>query len=287
MTERVRIEVDDAELEAVIARLDEAILKKAELVTRVPVGVPEAPAVEAAEGEVEAVIDRLKTDLDTVHTEAEATEAYVDLIIDRVVAKTIAVKEVATAVSQDTSIKLLETETRMKAVMGYARELPQIDRATRMILLKIPGINWLLRLIYIIKMEERTLRLGKTELDLIAIDTEVLLKRLEAEIGAVKTASMVVEASVEATVQRLTAEIAGVQAAAQTTLASIRGPVTAALTLILYTYMVIQWFQRRQERIEARMDALEREMDQRHVTMEEALRGYGELPERYRSAIAP
>ena len=50
--------------------------------------------------------------------------------------------------------------------------------------------------------------------------------------------------------------------------------------------MVIQWFQRRQEQMEARIRRLEDDMDVRLISLEDALRGYGALPERYRSTIS-
>ena len=104
--------------------------------------------------------------------------------------------------------------------------LMQVDRATRMILLRIPGLREALRVLYAIKMLERTLRLGE-----------------------------------------------------------MRGPITAALASIIYLSMFLTQIQRRQDRLEAEMRTLEQDMELRLITIEEAVKGYSELPQHYRSTV--
>ena len=66
-----------------------------------------------------------------------------------------------------------------------------------------------------------------------------------------------------------------------------RGPLTAALTIALSLWGLYQKLQRDQKRLEARIDKLEADTDLRTISLEEALRGYGELPQRYRSGVPP
>lgn len=287
MTERIRIEVDDAELEAVIARLDEAILKKAGLVTGVPTGVPGVPETGAVEDEVGATVDQLKSELIGVEDMAAAVEASVEMTVTRLTYEILAVEQTATAVDRKVAIQFLETELRMKTFMESLRDLPQVDRATRMILLRIPGLREVLRLMYIVRMGERTLRLGTTEAKAEAAKVGATAAKLMVELKAVKAEAIAVEMSTRASIARVTAEMQAAEAQAAAGIASIRGPVTAAVTLLLYAIIANQVLQQRQDKIEARMAALEREMKPRMISLEEAVRGYGALPERYRSTIIP
>ena len=269
MTERVRLEVDDAELEAVINRLDEAILKKAELLDiQIPQRLKEKEVIVEADTSIprrlreEAIVEadiqipqRLREE---VIAETDIIEAYVDATRERLIAEILGIEQAVDAVEVSAEMTIqgiitklsgvqthtetlrkvirfdleqirvegAEAEAKIRGVQALARDLPQVDRATRMLLLRIPGLREVLRLLYIIKMEERTLRLG-----------------------------------------------------------GIRGPLTAAITTILYMSMLLQSFQRRQEVLEARMNRVEADMNQRFITMEEAVRGYSELPERYRSTV--
>ncbi len=290
MTERIRLEVDDDELEAVIARLDEAILKKAELVggpIRPIAGVPEAAGGTAED--VEITIIRLNSELDDVQAQAEFTEAYIEAMINQATAQMIATEQAATAINRDVLAKLLETELRAKSLSAHVRDLPNIDRATRLILLRIPGIREVLRLIYIVKMEERTLRLGQIASTAKAAEINIAatIAGLTGELAAVEIEAVAVEVSVQSTINRLTAEIQVLETQATAGAASIRGPVTAAITLLIYAFMAIQAVQRQQERVEARLRAMEKDMDQRLISIEEAVRGYGALPERYRATVVP
>ncbi len=270
MTERIRLEVEDEELEAVINRLDEAILKKAELVTGVSVSTQSRA-------------------LSDVEAQAQALDAYVDMAINEAVAQIITVKQEAVAVNRDVLAMLLETEVRTKSLQEQVRGLPTVDRATRMILLRIPGIREVLRLIYIVKMEERTLRLGQiaSTAKIAEINIAATIAELSGGLVAVEVEAVAVEVSVQATINRLTAEIQAVEAQASTSAATLRGGFTVIVTLLMYTMMAIQQIQRQQERVEARMRAMEKDMDLRMISMEEAVREYGALPERYRSTVVP
>lgn len=150
MTERIKFEVDDAELEAVIARLDEAILKKAQLFdVEIPqrLGEEVIAAADMVEAEIEATVERLTAELLTTEEIAAVVEASVDATVARLTAEILAVQTLVT-----------QTETSLyDAFMGMG--LPTVDRATRMILLRIPGLREALRLLYVISMMRRTLRL--------------------------------------------------------------------------------------------------------------------------------
>jgi len=218
MTERIRIEVDDDELEAVIARLDEAIIKKTELLgIETPGGVEDLVAMaRMAEDEVEATVDRLTAEILASTGEiVAAVEASVQATVDRLTAEILVVEA-----------EILGVEEKARTLAEHVRDLPQVDRATRMLLLRIPGLREVLRLLYIIKMEERTLRLG-----------------------------------------------------------GMRGPLTAAVTIIMYLGMYLQSLQRRQEQLERRQRALEMEMKLRLVSVEEALRRTTNAPEKYRGGV--
>lgn len=262
MTERIRIEVEDAELDAVIAKMDEAILKKAELLgVRVPRETEDITKVTAvAEDEVHTVIANLESQLDDVQAEAIFVEGFNEAIIDKAVVKILATEEAVRATEAFAELtiqkimaelsgvqtyahtvrKLIEldlegiriegeaTVVKMGKIQDFAKELPQVDRATRMLLLRIPGLREVLRLIYIIKMEERTMRLG-----------------------------------------------------------GIRGPVTAIITAVIYMTILLKSIENRQAKTEARLEELEKREEMRFITIEEAIRGYGNLPERYRSMVPP
>lgn len=287
MTERIGIEVDDAELDAVIARIDMAILKKVELLTGVPVVAPTTRRVSPVKDEIAATIERLKTELVTVEDISTVVEANVGMTVDQLTAEILAVEQQATFVSTDALMKLLAVEKQTKTLREQVRDLPNVDRATRMILLRIPGLREVLRLLYIAKMEERTLRLGEVVATAKAaeIDVAATITKLSGDLTFLSAEALAVEVTTQATINRVTAEIQAAETKAAASLASFRGPVTAGVTLLMYALMAVQGLQRKQERMEARMEALEREMDQRLITMEEAVRGRGMLPERYRSTV--
>lgn len=287
MTERIGIEVDDAELDAVIARIDMAILKKVELLTGVPVAAPTTHRVSPVKDEIAATIERLKTELITVEDISTVVEANVGMTVDQLTAEILAVEQQATFVSTDALMKLLAVEKQTKTLREQVRDLPNVDRATRMILLRIPGLREVLRLLYIAKMEERTLRLGEVVATAKAaeIDVAATITKLSGDLTFLSAEALAVEVTTQATINRVTAEIQAAETKAAASLASFRGPVTAGVTLLMYALMAVQGLQRKQERMEARMEALEREMDQRLITMEEAVRGRGMLPERYRSTV--
>ena len=357
MTERIRLEVDDAELDEVIARIDMAILKKVELVTGVPVaarvppkisaitGVPMVtrvppkisaveddiaatieklkaelvdveniatvvevnvettvsrlnaeilavttrvtPEISAVEDYMTATIEKLKAELIDVENIAAVVEANVETTVSRLNAEIFAVEQQATFVSTDALMKLFAVETRTRSLRQQVRDLPNVDRATRMILLRIPGLREVLRLLYIVKMEERTLRLGEVVATAKAaeIDVAATIAKLSGELTVLSAEALAVEVTTQATINRVTAEIQAAETQAAASISSFRGPVTAGITLIMYTIMIVQDLQRKQERTEARMEAWKREMDQRLITMEEAVRAYGVLPERYRTTV--
>jgi len=290
VTERLRLEVDDAELDAVIARIDEAILKKVELITGVPVATPIVrKKLSDVEDDMAATIEKLKAELIDVENTAAVTEANVGATVDRLNVEMLAVEQEATFVSSDALMKLFMVEKQTKSLKEHVRDLPNIDRATRMILLRVPGIREVLRLLYIVKMEERTLRLGQVAATAKAaeIDISATIAKLSGELAALSAEAVVVEVTTQATINRITADIQAAESRAAFSLASIRGPVTAAITLLLYAMMANQWLQRRQDDLEAKQKALERDIDLRFISMEEAVRGHGELPERYRMTVIP
>jgi len=188
--ERMRVVVNDDELRNLIPLLDELIFKKT-LVT--------------GEG-----MDTLKN----IETEAEWVEAQVQATVDRLTVEITAVQ-----------VQAEQLEMSLESVL-MGMPLPTVDRATRMILLRIPGLREALRTLYQISMLRRTLALG-----------------------------------------------------------DVRGPITAAVTILVYLSMTMAQMQRRQNRVEAKLEAMERDMDLRFITMEEAVRGYGDLPQRYRSGV--
>jgi len=96
-----------------------------------------------------------------------------------------------------------------------------------MILLRIPGLREVLRLLYAIKMLERTLRLGSL------------------------------------------------------------GKVTAVGALLIYLVNIVNWLLRREKVLTARQKQLEAEIDLRTISIEDALRGYKNIPERFRGEIPP
>ena len=209
MSERIRIDIDEAKLEALMARMDEALAKKDLLMGITPV----TPTI-LKTGDIEETL--LKTEI-------------VSQSVDEVLLKAGGLD----AILIETQYVQAEIEITEKKALGVKDafldlDLPQVDRATRMILLRVPGLREVMRLMYVIKMMQRTLRLE-----------------------------------------------------------GIRGPVTAGITAAIYVSMALQGLQRRQNTMEARLEALEQRAEQRFITIEEALRGYGELPERYRSTITP
>lgn len=289
MTERLRLEVDDAELDAVIARIDNAILKKVELLTGVPRAAPTTPRVSPVEGEIAATIERLKTELVTVEDMTTVVEANVEMTVDRLTTEILAVEQEAAFVSTDALMKLFAVEKQTKTLSEQVRDLPNIDRATRMILLRVPGLREALRLLYIVKMEERTLRLGQVvaAAKMAEIDVAATIGKLSGELSALSAEALVVEVTTQATINRVAAEIQAAEVQAAASMTALRGPVTVGITLIMYALMALQGVQQQQDRMNARMAALQRDMDQRLITMEEAIRGYGALPQRYRSTIPP
>lgn len=244
---------------------------------------------EFTEDYIETVINQIATQIVDIRTRTEFTRDYTETVINQLATQIIVTEQAATAISKDALLKLFEVEMRTKTLQEHVRDLPNIDRATRMILLKIPGLREALRLLYIIKMEERTMRLGQVVATAKAaeIDVGATIAKLSGGLAVVESEALVVEASVQATINRLTAEIAAAEARASAGIASIRGPVTAAITLLIYAMMANQWLQNRQDRMQAQLDAMKREMDQRYITIEEALRGYDGRPEKYRATVAP
>jgi len=172
MSEVLRIDVDDAQVRAIMALMDEALRKKELLIT-----------ILTQAGGLDAIFQRIA----------------------------------------DVEAGLGDVDDKAEGL-----DLPTIDRGTRMILLRIPGLREAMRLLYMIKMMQRTLGLGE-----------------------------------------------------------IRGPVTAGILAVMYAYMALEAINKRQDRLESRINDLERTFTQRYVTMEEAVRGHGELPQRYRSTVAP
>ena len=186
MSEHIKVIVDDDELRALIPLLNDLMFKKA------------------------LILDEGFESLQDIQGVADAVDMEVQATVDRLTAE----------------IAGVEAQAEGLEDMLHGIDLPTVDRGTRMILLRIPGLREVLRLLYAISMLRRTLNLGE-----------------------------------------------------------IRGPLTALTVSLLYISMTLTQMQRKQERIDARMDAMEREMTKRLVTMEEAVRGYGILPERYRTTV--
>lgn len=238
MTERIKFEVDDAELEAVIGRLDEAILKKAELFDiEIPQRLGEEVIAEAEiiEAYVDATREQLIAEILTVEETVQAVDASVQMTIQKIMAELSGVQTYAETLRRVIAFDFEQiriagdvTVARIGRLQAFAKDLPQIDRATRMLLLRIPGLREVLRMLYIIKMEERTMRLG-----------------------------------------------------------GIRGPVTAIITAVIYMTMLLKALDGRQARMEARLQDLEKREEMRFISIEEAVRGYGDLAERYRSTVSP
>jgi len=238
VTERIRLEVDDAELEAVISRLDKALLKKAELYDiKVPQRLGEEVFTEAdiIEVYVDATCERLIAEILGVKQTVDTVEVSVEMTIQRIMAKLSGVQTYAETLRRVIAFDFEQiriagdaAEVRIGRLQAFASDLPQIDRATRMLMLKIPGLREVLRLLYVIKMEERTLRLG-----------------------------------------------------------GIRGPITAGITALIYMTMLLKALEGRQARMEARLQDLEKREEMRFISIEEAVRGYGNLAERYRSTVLP
>jgi len=193
MSEVLRIDVDDAQVRAIMALMDEALRKKELLITGAAGVTLEPTKLAAASADVDKILTQAGG-LDAILFDIEVTKAGLQDVDDQV------------------------------GGLG----LPTIDRGTRMILLRIPGLREAMRLLYMIKMMQRTLGLGE-----------------------------------------------------------IRGPVTAGILAVMYAYMALDALNKRQDRLEARISDLERSYTQRYVTMEEALRGLGEIPQRYRSTVPP
>ncbi len=293
MTERMRVVVDDNELKALIPLLDELIIKKTELRgEQLPMGLDEITGATAAtKTETEAVIDNLDEGLNEVQIRAEYVAEYAITVMDKITLEMIATEQLVTATSRDALLQLFEVEAQTDTLQDRVRDLPSIDRATRMILLRIPGLREVMRLLYVIKLQERTLRLGTPAVTAktakVAVKVGVTVAKLMVDLKAVEAEAIAVEVATRASIARTTADIQIAESQAATSIASIRGPVTAAITMLIYAMMANQWLQNRQDRMEARLDAMEREMDQRYITIEEALRGYASSPEKYRATVSP
>ena len=187
---RIRIEGED-ELRRLMALMDEAIHQKAALT-----GMGAMPAV--------ANIPALSRDIDKIMMDAGG----LDVILTQV---------------ETTEVAMMGLQDRFMDM-----NLPTMDRATRVLAMRVPILREVIRLISVIKRSQWAMDLG-----------------------------------------------------------GIRGPVTAALTMAIYFSMLAQQLERRQDQIEARLLALEKDMDLRMISMEEAVRGYGVLPERYRATVVP
>lgn len=187
MSERIKIIVDDDELRAILPLLDELLFKKALVM-----------------GDFE--------ELENVRSVADAVEASVEATVDRLTAEITAVR-----------VEAAHLEDELED-LGPLR-LPGIDRATRLILLRIPGLREVVQMMYRITLLQRTLKIPG------------------------------------------------------------RGEITALIVVAIYLTRTITRMQRRQDRVEAKQRAMEAEINIRMISMEEAVRGYGELPQRYRSTV--
>lgn len=127
MSEAIRIDIFDQSLKAVMALMDEALRKKELLLT----GTMVEPTKIAEAGR----------DLDKILTQAGGLDAIL-FDIDM------------------TKAGLEEVDAQAGGLLG-GMGLPTIDRGTRMILLRIPGLREAMRLLYMIKMMQTTLGLGE------------------------------------------------------------------------------------------------------------------------------
>lgn len=188
--EVIRIDVDKAELLALLTMLDEVLLKE----TRVR---------SLVSGDI--IKSQFEAELRFIETEVRTT-------VDRLTVEIIGVRDLAKELDEDPNTNWLN--------------LVRIDRATRMILYRIPILRETTRMLYAIRALQRSLKLGE-----------------------------------------------------------IRGPVTAILVSLIYLSNFLTTEQRKRERLEARVDMLERRLAVRTITMEEAVRGIGRLPEYYRESV--
>ena len=188
--EVIRFEIDAAELRDILNVLDEIILKRDSIY----------------EGRGSGVL--------YARNQLEAEMVFVEL-------------EVETAVFRLTQ-DITGVQDLLESVEDDADRLrlPTIDRATRLILLRIPGLREVLRLMYAIKVVQTSLGLG----------------------GA-------------------------------------RAILTAALFILITVTGTMARQKRKQDMLEARFDRLENKLEKRLITMEEAVRGYGGLPENYRETV--
>lgn len=125
MSEIIRIGIEgEEELRALMDLMDAAIAKKDKVM-----GVSAQPLV--------AKIPELSRDIDKILLEAGGLDAIL--------------------------LRVEETKAGLEDVddMADGLKLPTIDRGTRMILLRIPGLREAMRLLYQIKMMQRTLKLGE------------------------------------------------------------------------------------------------------------------------------
>lgn len=187
MSELIRIDIDDGTLRALMDMMDDALRMKEALL----VGVAMEPAKLAAAAR----------DVDKILAEAGEVEAVL----------------VAIDAAKD---GLLDVGDELRDL-----KLPTVNRATRMLMLRIPGLREVLRLMYQIKMLQ----------------------------GQILTPGMA-------------------------------GKVVALLVSLIYFQEAMA---KRQQRLEARMNQLEQDRDKRDITMDEAVRRFGLLPEKYRSTVVP
>lgn len=60
-----------------------------------------------------------------------------------------------------------------------------------------------------------------------------------------------------------------------------RGPLTAGMTIFIYFIQAATFLERRIDEAESRFRRLERDYKPRMISLEEAVRGYGQLPDKY------
>ncbi len=252
----IRITAQEAELDALIAKLDEAMAKRDALLITREVGRVEVEGMvippemlvggEDAElpGELEDEIAEMESRIGNLDEDVEIKQHEIDMLrqrVDRIYLDYADYEErvfdAIKAADGDLAAvdwKLLETQVEIEAteaelmtlmMMLETISLPRVSRATRMILLRVPGLMQTMRLMLQIKMLQR----------------EILRP------GPI-------------------------------------GKITATLVVIMYA---VQAYEKRQKTIEDRLDKLEGDTELRMGTLEDAVRGYGELPERYRSSVPP
>ncbi|GAF87291.1 unnamed protein product, partial [marine sediment metagenome] len=177
---------------------------------------------------VEALLGHLAAEAAGLNVQTEVVKGEVDMLLlevgglDAILLRA----ELTRAEIAAAEVEIAAAEAEALTLKGIVEDinLPTVSRASRMILLRIPGLREVLRLMYQIKMMQTSL---------------------------------------------------------------LAGPLGVTVAMIVALMYIMQAMDTRQKNLEARMAKLEADTDLRTISLEEAVRGYGELPQRYRSGVPP